>query len=52
VDADIGGDAGQNQIFDAALVEDQFEIGGAETPFTGLVDDRLACPPSAPMSQI
>ena len=42
VDADIGGDAGEDDVFDAALVEDQFQVGGAERALAGLVDDRLA----------
>ena len=36
VDADIGGDAGKDDVVDAALVEDQFEIGGKKLPLPGL----------------
>ena len=42
VDADVGGDAGEDDVLDAALVEDQLEVGGAERALAGLVDDRLA----------
>ena len=41
VHADIGGDAGQHDVADAALVEDQFEVSGAERTLARLVDDRL-----------
>jgi hypothetical protein len=42
VDADVGGDAGQDQVVDAARAQDQLEVGGAERPLAGLVDDDLA----------
>ncbi|OIQ64530.1 hypothetical protein GALL_539200 [mine drainage metagenome] len=42
VDADIGGDAGEDDILDAAQPQDQFKIGGVETALAGLVDDGLA----------
>ena len=42
VDADVGGDAGEHEVRDAALAQDQLEIGGAERALAGLVDDRLA----------
>ncbi|EGE55512.1 hypothetical protein RHECNPAF_9300166 [Rhizobium etli CNPAF512] len=41
-DADIGGDAGQDDVCDALLVEDQFKVGGAEGTLARLVDDRFA----------
>ncbi len=41
-DADIGGDSGEDNVLDALLVEDEFEVGGAERTLAGLVDDRLA----------
>ena len=42
VDADVGGDAGQDQVGDPALPQDQIEVGRAEGPLARLVDDRLA----------
>src|SRR5208283_1159941 len=42
VHADVGGDAGQHEIVDAARSHDQFEIGRAERALARLVDDRLA----------
>ena len=42
VHADVGGDAGQHDVLDAAQAQHQFEIGGAERALAGLVDDRLA----------
>ena len=42
VDADVGGDAGQHDVLDAAQPQHQFEIGGAERALAGLVDDGLA----------
>ena len=42
VDADIGGDAGQHDVLDAAHAQHQFEVGGAERALAGLVDDGLA----------
>ena len=41
VDADIGGDAGEHDIVDAAQPQHQLEIGGAERAFARLVDDRI-----------
>ncbi len=38
VHADVGGDAGQDQIVDAAGAQDQFRVGGAEGAFAGLVE--------------
>src|ERR1700674_5003789 len=40
--ADVGGDAGEHDIFDPAQAQHQLEIGGAERALAGLVDDRLA----------
>ena len=42
VDADVGGDAGQHDVLDAAQPQHQFEVGGAERALAGLVDDGLA----------
>ena len=42
VDADVGGDAGQHDVVDAAQPQHQLEVGGAERALAGLVDDRLA----------
>ena len=42
VDADVGGDAGQHDVADAAGAQDQLEVGGAERALARLVDDRLA----------
>jgi hypothetical protein len=42
VNADVGGDAGQYEVGNAAQSQYQFEIGRAERTFAGLVDDRLA----------
>jgi hypothetical protein len=42
VDADVGGDAGQHDVLDAAQPQHQLEVGGAERALAGLVDDRLA----------
>ena len=42
VDADVGGDAGEHQVADAAGVEDELQIGGAEGALARLVDDGLA----------
>ena len=41
VDADVGGDAGEHDVVDAAQAQHQLEIGGAERALAGLVDDRL-----------
>ena len=38
----IGGDAGEDDVGDAALAQHQLEVGGAEGALAGLVDDRLA----------
>src|SRR5580704_4499939 len=40
--ADIGGDAGEHQIFDPAQAQQQLEIGSTEGALAGLVDHRLA----------
>src|SRR5262245_37871275 len=42
VDPDIGGDAAEDQVADAAGAEHQLEIGGTERALARLVDDRLA----------
>ena len=42
MDADIGGDAGENDVLDAAQPQHQFQIGGTERSLAGLVDDWLA----------
>src|SRR6185369_9178530 len=42
VDADIGRDARQHQIHDAARTQYHFEVRRAERAFAGLVDDDLA----------
>lgn len=42
VHADIGGNAGQDQVVDAACAQDQFQIGGAEGAFAGFVDNDFA----------
>ena len=42
VHADVGGDAGEDHVADAARAQDQLEVGGAERALAGLVDDRLA----------
>src|SRR3569832_2807082 len=42
VNADIGGEAGEHDILDAAHAQQQFEVGGAERSLAGLVDDGFA----------
>ena len=42
VHADVGGDAGQHDVVDAAQAQHQLKIGGAERALARLVDDRLA----------
>ena len=42
VDADIGVDAGQHEVADAAQAQDQLEIGDAEAVPARPVNDRLA----------
>lgn len=42
VDADFRGDAGDQQVFDAAIGKDQAEIGGVERALARLVDHGLA----------
>jgi hypothetical protein len=42
VNAHVGGDAGQNEVGDAAQPQHQSKIRGAERAFAGLVDKRLA----------
>ena len=42
VHADVGGDAGEDDVVDAARAQDQLEVGGAERALARLVDDRLA----------
>lgn len=37
VHADIGGNAGQDQVVDAACAQDQFQIGGAEGAFGSVI---------------
>ena len=41
MDADVGGDASQHDVVDAAQAQQQLEIGGAERALAGLVDDGL-----------
>src|SRR6202011_4745836 len=38
---DVGRDAGQDEVDNAAKPQHQFEIGGAEGALAGLVDNRL-----------
>src|SRR5579883_3232969 len=40
--ADFGGDAADDELFDPAAFEDGVEIGGVKSALAGLVDDRLA----------
>src|SRR6185436_8004099 len=42
VDADLGGHAGDDELLDAAILEDRMEVGGEECAFAGLVDDGFA----------
>src|SRR5580704_2646446 len=42
VDAHFGGDAGDDELGDAAMLQDRMEVGGVESALAGLVDDRLA----------
>src|SRR5260370_19855336 len=42
VDAHFGGDAGDDELGDAAVLEDRMQVGGVEGALAGLVDDRLA----------
>jgi len=42
VHADVGGDAGEDQVADTTAMQDELQIGGAERALAGLVDDRLA----------
>src|SRR4029079_13013091 len=42
VHAYVGGDSGQHDVVDAALRQDQLEVGGTERALARLVDDRLA----------
>ena len=41
MDADIGGDAGQDEVGDAARAQDQLQVGRVEATFAGLVDHDL-----------
>ena len=42
VDADLGGDAADDQLRDAAAAQHRLEVGGVERALAGLVDHRLA----------
>ena len=42
VDADFGGDAADDELLDAAVAQDQLEVGGVERALARLVDHRLA----------
>ena len=42
VDADLGGDAGDDQILDAAIPQRQLQVGLEECALAGLIDHRLA----------
>ena len=42
VDADLGGDAANEERFDAAILEHQFQIGLIESALARLVDHRFA----------
>ena len=42
VNANVGRDAGEDQVLDAQAMQQQFEIGGIEGTFAGLVDNRFA----------
>ena len=42
VDADLGCDAANQKLSDAAAAQHGFQIGGVERAFAGLVHDRLA----------
>src|SRR5216683_6757420 len=42
VDAHFGGDAGDHELGDAAILQDRMQVGGVEGTLAGLVDDRLA----------
>src|SRR5579871_205154 len=44
VDADVRGDAGQDQVGDPPLAQDEVEVRRAEGPLPRLVDDRLSRP--------
>src|SRR5260370_15259554 len=40
VDAHFGGDAGDDELGDAAMLQDRMEVGGVASALAGLVDDR------------
>jgi hypothetical protein len=40
--ANVGGDAGEDEIVDAARGQDELQVCGAERSLAGLVDDRLS----------
>src|SRR3984957_14360552 len=42
MDADVGGDPGQDDVAKAFGAQHQFEVGGAKRALAGLVDDGLA----------
>ena len=42
VDADFRGDAGDDELFDAAMLKDCVQIGGVKRALAGLVDHRLS----------
>src|ERR1700730_14053575 len=42
VDAHFGGDAGDDELGDAAMLQDRMQVGRVEGALAGLVDDRLA----------
>ena len=42
MDTDFRGDAGEDQLRDAAAAQDGFEVSRVESPLPRLVDDRLA----------
>jgi len=42
VDADVGRDAGEDQVADPARAQQQIQVGRVERALAGLVDDQLA----------
>ena len=47
VHADVGGDAGEDDVADALRLQHQFEVGGEERALARLVDDRPRPAPAA-----
>src|SRR6266404_5932576 len=42
IDTHLGGDARDDELFDATILEDGVEVSGPEGAFAGFVDDRFA----------